>query len=258
VSLIVPVHDCNGSLARTIDGCGKFLDAADGRCELILVDDHGSDPRASLLLSRFAQREEVRLLRNDRNRGKGYSVKRGMLAAGGRFRVFTDADLAYPLEEVWRIVAALDGGADVAVACRVLPQSRYEMTSNYLRYFYTRHAMSRAFNRLVRLTLLPGVLDTQAGLKGYTSAAARDVFSRVSIPGFGFDLECLFVARSLGLRVEQLPVRFRYDDEPSTVRFIRDAMTMTSDLARIRFRGWTGEYTQAAGQKSRALSPQST
>jgi dolichyl-phosphate beta-glucosyltransferase len=258
VSLIVPVHHCNGSLARTIDGCGKFLDAADGRCELILVDDHGSDPRASLLLSRFAQREEVRLLRNDRNRGKGYSVKQGMVAACGRFRVFTDADLAYPLEEVWRIVAALDRGADVAVACRVLPQSRYEMTANYLRYFYTRHAMSRAFNRLVRLTLLPGVLDTQAGLKGYTATAAREVFSRVSIPGFGFDLECLFVARSLGLRVEQLPVRFRYDDEPSTVRFIRDAVTMTSDLARIRFRGWTGEYAQAAGQESRALSPQST
>lgn len=260
VSLIVPVHHCNGSLRRTLEGCGLFLDAANGRCELVLVDDHGTDPRASVVLSEFARRAEVRLLRNSCNRGKGFSVKRGMLAARGRFRVFTDADLAYPLDEVWNIVAELKRGADIAVACRVLPQSQYEMRSSYLRYLYTRHVMSRAFNRLVRLTLLPGVLDTQAGLKGYTAAAAKDVFSRVSIPGFGFDLECLFVARRLGLRVEQVPVRFRYGDEPSTVRFLRDGMTMTSDLARIRWRGWSGEYEPGLRPLSnpQELSAQST
>jgi dolichyl-phosphate beta-glucosyltransferase len=102
--------------------------------------------------------------------------------------------------------------------------------------------MSRAFNRLVRLTLLPGVLDTQAGLKGYTADAAREVFSRVSIAGFGFDLECLYVARLLNMRVDQVSVRFRYDDEPSTVRFVKDAKTMAADLARIRWRGWRGQY----------------
>jgi len=93
--------------------------------------------------------------------------------------------------------------------------------------------------------LLPGVLDTQAGLKGYTARAAQEVFSRVTIPGFGFDLECLFVARKLGLRVVQVPVRFRDHDANTTVRFLRDAVTMTSDLARIRWRGWTGDYEAA-------------
>jgi dolichyl-phosphate beta-glucosyltransferase len=253
ISLVVPVHDCNGGLARTLEGCTRFLDAADGRCELLLVDDCGTDPRASVALESFARRDEVRVLRNDRNRGKGYSVKRGMLTARGRFRVFTDADLAYPLSEVWNIVSALQRGVDVAVACRVLPESHYEVSASYLRYFYTRHAMSRAFNRLVRLTLLPGVLDTQAGLKGYTARAATEVFSRISIPGFGFDLECLFVARKLGLHIEQMPVRFRYDDEPSTVRFVRDAVTMASDLARIRWRGWSGEYAATAHASSREL-----
>lgn len=242
VSLVVPVHHCNGSLARTLEACARYLSALQGRCELLLVDDHGTDPRASALLERFARRDAVRLLRNDRNRGKGYSVKRGMLAAQGRYRVFTDADLAYPLDEIWNIVAALKAGADVATACRALPQSQSEFASTDPGYLYTRRLMSRAFNRLVRLTLLPGALDTQAGLKGYTDVAAMEVFSRVSIPGFGFDLECLFVARKLGLRVAQVPVRFRYDDENSTVRFLRDAVTMTSDLARIRWREWSGEY----------------
>jgi dolichyl-phosphate beta-glucosyltransferase len=250
LSLIVPVFDQGGTLERTLSRLTHFLDTAPVASQLVLVNDCSPCPDTRALLRHVDERPDVLVLENRRNRGKGYSVTRGMLSGSGRHRVFTDADLAYPLDEVWKIVDALERGADVAIACRVLPDSQYEMTSSYLRYLYTRHLMSRAFNKLVRFTLLPGVLDTQAGLKGYTAAAARTVFSRVQIDGFGFDLECLFVARRHGLRIEQVPVRFRYDDEPSTVRFVRDAGTMAADLARIRWRGWTGGYEQ--------LSPGST
>lgn len=242
LALVVPIYHCVGRLDRTLDELTQFLDGAPGDCELILVDDQSTQPGTSDRLKRFATRPRVRLLENDRNRGKGFSVARGMLAANAHFRVFTDADLAYPLDQIWNFMAALEQGADVAIACRILPESEYSMSAGYLRYLYTRHVMSRAFNRLVRLTLLPGVLDTQAGLKGYTAHAAREVFSRVSIAGFGFDLECLYVARRLNLRVDQVSVRFRYDDEPSTVRFVKDAKTMAADLARIRWRGWRGCY----------------
>lgn len=244
LSLIVPVFDQGGTLARTLCELSSFLDSAPLKTQLVLVNDCSPCPETRALLRSIGTRPNVSVLENDRNRGKGYSVNRGMLSGCGRYRVFTDADLAYPLAEVWKIVVALERGADVAIACRVLPDSQYEITSSYLRYLYTRHLMSRAFNKLVRTTLLPGVLDTQAGLKGYTATAARSVFSRVQIDGFGFDLECLFVARKHGLRIEQVPVRFRYDDEPSTVRFVRDAGTMAVDLARIRWRGWTGGYEQ--------------
>lgn len=242
LSLVVPVYDCSGRMARTIAQLTRFLDGARMPTELVLVNDCSPRRETADLLREVAQRPDVRVLENRRNRGKGYSVTRGILSGLGRYRVFTDADLAYPLDEVWKIVGRLEEGADVAIACRVLPDSEYEMASSYLRYLYTRHLMSRAFNQLVRFTLLPGVLDTQAGLKGFTASAAEDVYSRVRIEGFGFDLECLFIARRLGLRVEQVPVRFRYDDEPSTVRFVRDAGTMAADLARIRWRGWTGSY----------------
>ena len=244
LSLVVPVFDQGGTLARALCELSRFLDSAPLRTQLVLVNDCSPCPDTRALLRDFGTRPDVLVLENDRNRGKGYTVTRGMLSGSGRHRVFTDADLAYPLDEVWKIVVALERGADVAIACRVLPDSQYEMTSSYLRYLYTRHLMSRAFNKLVRFTLLPGVLDTQAGLKGYTAAAARSVFSRVQIDGFGFDLECLFVARKHGMRIAQVPVRFRYDDEPSTVRFVRDAGTMAADLARIRWRGWTGGYEQ--------------
>ena len=247
LSLVVPIHHCEGSLDRVFAELDRFLREAPVSSELVLVDDHGRHPEAADDLRRFADaRANVRLLRNDRNRGKGYSVARGMLEAWGTYRVFTDADLAYPLEEVWKIVARLQDGADVAIACRVHPESQYTMSARYLRYIYTRHVMSRVFNGLVRATLIPGVLDTQAGLKGYTAAASREVFSRVSISGFGFDLESLFIARHMGMRIDQVPVCFRYNDEPTTVKFARDARTMAWDLARIRWRGWMGAYRTAS------------
>jgi dolichyl-phosphate beta-glucosyltransferase len=246
LSLVVPIHHCEGDLDRTLGELDRFLSTAPVPAELVLVDDHGTDPRAGEQLRGFATRRHVRLLSNDRNRGKGFSVARGMMAAEGAIRVFTDADLAYPLDEVWKIAAAIEAGADIAIACRVLPTSEYLMSAAFLRYIYTRHLVSRAFNALVRMTLIPGVLDTQAGLKGYTADAAQAVFPRVRIDGFGFDLECLFLARQLGLAVEQVPVRFRYADEPTTVRFMRDARTMAADLARIRWRSLTGEYALPA------------
>src|SRR5207253_1905389 len=125
------------------------------------------------------------LLRNDANRGKGFSVARGMAAAQGARRVFTDADLAYPVEEIDHMVRELDGGADVAIACRVLPESRYLMSPSFFHYLYTRHLMSRLFNRVVRVALLPGILDTQAGLKAFTARAAQLIFPRLTVAGVG-------------------------------------------------------------------------
>jgi len=241
LSLVVPVHHRAGDLSSRLRELRSFSDSL-GSAELILVDDCGTDADASGVLERFAEQAGTRLLRNDRNRGKGYSVARGMLAACGRYRVFTDADLAYPLTEIDKIMSVLARGADVAIACRVLPDSQYVMNASYVRYIYTRHVLSRAFNTVVRATLVPGVLDTQAGLKGFTAAAAEQLFSRLTIDGFGFDVECLYLARRLRLRVEQVAVRYRYDDEPSTVRFVRDARIMAGDLVRIAWRGARDTY----------------
>ncbi|MBK5189206.1 MAG: glycosyltransferase [Gemmatimonadaceae bacterium] len=242
LSLIVPVYNGADRLPASLEQMRIFLCAQPYTWELILVDDC-SNAETRAILDEFARSiANVRLIRNDENRGKGFSVTRGMRAAVGSYRVFTDADLAYPASEVGKILADLEGGADVAIACRVLAESRYLMSPTFFSYLYTRHVMSRVFNAMVRWTLIPRVLDTQAGLKGFTAHAAEIVFPRITIPGFGFDVEALFIARKHGLSLAQTPVFFRYDEEPTTVRFAEDALRMMRDLVHIRRNDWRGRY----------------
>lgn len=229
-------------LPAAFDQLREFLRARPYSWELIFVDDHSDDAVARALDAFAAEAPCVSVLHNAQNMGKGYSVSRGMRAAHGAYRVFTDADLAYPTSEIDKILGALEGGADVAVACRVLPESRYLMSPSFFSYLYTRHVMSRLFNALVRWTLIPRVRDTQAGLKGFTAGAAELVFPRVTIARFGFDVEALFIARKFGLSIQQVAVNFRYDEEPTTVRFVKDAAKMARDLGRIRTNEWRGRY----------------
>ena len=243
LSLVIPVYNAADQLPTTLDSIDRFVGSYAGRLEVVLVDDCSSEVETQLILEDFArQRDYARVLRNARNQGKGYSVTRGMLAARVRYRVFTDVDLAYPLDQVHRIVDELLSGADVAIACRVLPESRYLMSPSFFHYLYTRHLMSRAFNRVVQTFLLPGILDTQAGLKGFTADAAELCFSRTTIPGFGFDIECLYVAQQFGLTIKQTAVSFRYDDEPTTVRFARDSSRMLRDIWQVRTNAWRRQY----------------
>jgi len=243
LSLVIPVYNAADRLPATLDSVDQFVSRYASRMEVVFVDDCSSELETQLILEDFArQRGYARVLRNAQNSGKGYSVARGMLAARGRYRVFTDVDLAYPLDQVHRIVDELLSGADVAIACRVLPESRYLMSPSFFHYLYTRHLMSRAFNRLVRLFLLPVILDTQAGLKGFTAESAQLCFSRATIPGFGFDIECLYVAQQHGLSIKQTAVSFRYDDEPTTVRFARDSSRMLRDIWQVRTNAWRGQY----------------
>lgn len=242
LSVIVPVYNGAGRLPASLAELRDFLAPDGDASELILVDDH-SAPATAAILERFsAVTPNVRLLRNERNSGKGFAVARGMLAARGHHRVFTDADLAYPSTQIARIVGRLEAGADVAVACRVLPESRYLMSPSFFHYLYTRHVMSRVFNLMVRTVLLRDILDSQAGLKGFTAKAAAVVFPRLTIPRFGFDVESLFIAQLHGFRVKQTAVHFRYDEEPTTITFTQSVFRMMADLVEVRLNHLRGRY----------------
>lgn len=242
LTLVVPCYNGADRLPASLEQVTRFLAEQPYDAELMLVDDASDGAAAEILRAFAASRRGVTLLRNDRNRGKGASVARGMLAGRGRYRVFTDADLAYPPSEVNKILHDLEAGADVAIACRVLPESRYVMSPTFFHYLYTRHLQSRVFNALVRALLLRDVLDSQAGLKGFTARAAETVFSRLTIARFGFDVEALFIAQRHGFTVRQTAVQFRYDDEPTTVRLVHSASTMALDLVRVRTNDWRGRY----------------
>lgn len=242
LSLVVPCYNGADRLPAALEQLTTFLREQPYEAELILVDDCSGEPAAAVLREYAEGRPGVTLLRNEPNAGKGKSVSRGMLAGRGQYRVFTDADLAYPPSEVNKILGDLQAGADVAIACRVLPESRYLMSPSFFHYLYTRHIISRVFNAMVRFVLLRDVLDSQAGLKGFTARATETVFPRLTIPRFGFDVEALFIAQKHGFTVKQTAVYFRYDEEPTSVTFAQSAMTMASELLAVRLNNRRGKY----------------
>jgi dolichyl-phosphate beta-glucosyltransferase len=242
LSVVTPTWNGGRQLGATLDHLAEFRTRLDFPTQIVIVDDCSERSTARIAAGFAANNELTELLTNETNRGKGHSVARGMLHAKGAYRIFVDSDLAYPSCQISKLLRALEAGSDVAIACRVLPESRYVMSPTFFHYLYTRHLMSRLFNRLSQQILLPGILDTQAGLKGFTAHAAEIVFSRQTLCGFGFDLECLFIARQQGLRIQQVPVDFYYNDEPSTISFVRHGASMLMDLLRVRRNAVRGIY----------------
>jgi len=242
LSLIIPSYNSAAFIADTLAGALAFLERRGETYELIVVDDGSADGSAPLLSDLAARHCSVRVIRNGANRGKGHAVRAGMLQSSGERVIFTDADLAYPLTEIDKIVRALDAGADLAIADRTSPRSQYHMSPAFFSYLYTRHVLSRMFNLAVRGWLGLEVRDCQAGLKGFSRAAADIVFSRQRLEGFAFDVELLFIARRFKLDVRQIPVEFRYFSEPSTVDFLRESFCAVRDLVRVRLNAATGRY----------------
>lgn len=242
LSIVIPTWNGGMRLQETLQHLDEFRQELTGPTQIVIVDDC-SEPETARIAADFVRDDEFSvLLRNSRNRGKGYAVARGMREASGHYRLFVDSDLAYPSSQIAKLVSALEAGSDVAIACRVMEESRYVMSPTFFHYLYTRHLMSRAFNRLAQRVLLPGILDTQAGLKAFTAAAAQVIFSRQTLSGFGFDLECLFIARLHGLRIKQVPVDFYYRSEPSTISFVKHGTEMLLDLLRVRWNARKGVY----------------
>ncbi len=247
LSLVIPVYRGATFLAVTLQKTWDWLATQDRATELLVVDD-GSDDATPAILAEFATRctpssdRTFTLLHNARNRGKGFSVRRAFLLARSDLVVFTDADLTYPLENVPVIVKALEDGADVAYGSRMHANSRYIVAPSFFGKLFTRHTMGRAFNLAVRVLAVPGVFDTQAGLKGCRKAAAERLAGRVQLSRFSFDVELFAVARRLGMHLADCPVLFVYRKEPSTVHFVRDSLAMLRDMLRVRWRCLRGVY----------------
>ncbi len=255
LSVIVPVYNSEGFLAKSLADLDRYIRELDHIVELIIVDDGSRDNSLSIARS-FASQERhysVRVIALGENRGKGAGVARGMLEAAGKYRVFLDSDLAYPPEQIGRILKALEEGNDVAVANRVMLGSRYTISPAFFRYLYTRHASSRALNFLLRHTLIPHCSDSQAGLKGFRAKAAKEIFSRQKIQGFPFDVEALFLAEKMHYRIREVAVDFRYLDEPTTVVFMQDSFGMAKDIAKIRLNHFLGRYFLPAGEGFKKL-----
>jgi glycosyltransferase involved in cell wall biosynthesis len=234
LSVIIPVYNSASFILDTFRELVDYLENLGEEYELIFVDDGSRDQTAAIIEKRLAQHPEVRLIRKQKNRGKGFAVKAGMEQARGKFLIFTDADLAYPPTEIGKILEALKDGADLAIATRVASESRFIMSPKFFGYLYTRHVGSRIFNTLVRKLLALSIHDTQAGLKGFRREAKEIIFRRQTLDSFTFDVELIYIAQKFNLQVREVPVVFRYFSEPTTVSFMIQSLASIKDLFSIR------------------------
>jgi len=248
LSLVIPAYNEETRLAATLQTVVTYLGKQEYSSEIIVVDDgslDGTREAARAFIAQHTGEPPIRLIEND-HRGKGYTVRTGMLSGEGKYVLFTDADLATPITEVGKMVGALEAGSDIAIG------SREGIGAVRINEPFHRHLMGRIFNLLVRLLSGLAFQDTQCGFKGFRREVAQDLFNRVQLYGAdarrikggavtGFDVEVLYLALKSGYRIDEIPVRWQYGAD-SKVNPLVDSARMFRDVVRIWWMARKGAY----------------
>lgn len=237
LSIIIPAYNEQALILSTLDSLQTYLSARPEQYEIIVVDDGSQDKTTALIQGwQKSNGANLHLLVNQLNKGKGFSIRRGVLESRGRYVIFIDADLPYELEAIDNFLKALRSGCDLAIGSRVLPGSQVNGVPA-LRYF-----AGQVFSWMVQAVLFRGLPDTQCGFKSFRSVAAKEIFRRLTISGFGFDVEMLFVARKLKFAIQPIAVHMIEHRQRSRVRLFIDSLKMFSNLFLVRWMDWQGKY----------------
>jgi dolichyl-phosphate beta-glucosyltransferase len=243
-SIIIPAYNEEKRIGPTLRKAWDYLASRGESFEVIVVDDGSTDGTVDLVRRDFP---DVRILKNPGNRGKGYSVRNGLLSARGERLLFSDADLSTPIEEMEAMADRLREGADVVIASRALPDSVIEV-----RQHWWREMSGRVFNRIVRTISGLPFPDTQCGFKAYRRDAARRICNAQRIEGWAFDVEHLVLSRRMGLRIAQVPVRW-VNSAASRLSFWRDATKMLIETMKIRMTRY--DLSKSPSGSSNAIEP---
>jgi glycosyltransferase involved in cell wall biosynthesis len=241
LSIIIPAYNEERRIGQSLDEILRFLQSQSFKAEVLVVNDGSTDSTPQRVTDRTKAYDDaglqLRLLTNDPNRGKGYSVRRGVSEAKGEIILFTDADLSSPITESPKLITPIaEGRADVAFGSRALNRALIGVRQSVIRDFG-----GRVFNFFLRLITGLDYRDTQCGFKAFRREKAIAVFRLQSIERFGFDPEILYIARKRGLKLVEVPVVWNHSDD-SKVNYLRDSIDMMLDLIRIRWRDMTGRY----------------
>ena len=234
LSIIIPAHNEENRLPRTLEQVFAFLAQQDYEAEVFVIENGSTDHTLELAQGYALQNKTLRVIHEDA-RGKGLAVRRGMLEARGQYRMMCDADLSMPVEEVNKFLSPGQTDFDIAIASREISGSvRYDEP----RY---RHLGGRLINWIIRLSILPGLQDTQCGFKCFRAEIAQDLFRLQLQTGWSFDIELLYIARRRGYRIIEIPIDWYYRSE-SKVNALRDSFRMIGDIFRIRANARRGLY----------------
>ena len=236
LSVVIPAYKEKSRLRRSLPGLRDYLRNQGFSWEVIVVDDGSSDGTSEVPGEIFSESEALKVLKNSRNRGKGYSVKQGVLAAQGELVLISDADFSTPIEEFEKLHACLKDDWDIAIGSRALMGSELE-----IRQAWYREGMGRIFNAFVQMMLLRGVADTNCGFKCFAREKVVPVFSKLTLDGFSFDVEFLFVAQKQGLKIKEIAVKWK-DVLPSRVNVVSDSIRLFFAVLRIYFNNKKGLY----------------
>lgn len=233
LSVIIPAYNEQARIADTLIRVKEYLQDQDFASEVVVVDDGSKDLTLEVVKTidicgkELAEQESSRITTDVTNHGKGAAVRRGFELARGRYILFTDADLSTPIEEVEKMWPEFDAGADIVIGSRRLADSDVEPQPVH------RQVMGWVFSSLVRCLAVSGIKDSQCGFKCYSRRCARELASLQQMTGFSFDVEHLYLARRLGRKIVEVPVRW-VDAPGSTVSPVKDSWRMLRDLLHIR------------------------
>ena len=239
LSIVIPAYNEGARIENALERVLSCVADRHWDAEVLVVDDGSSDNTADIVHTWMLTHPNLHLIYNDGNRGKGYSVRNGLLQATGQVVMFTDADLSSPIEEAERLFEALDAGADVAIGSRWLDKQRQTIHQPLYRRFF-----GRCFNWVTRKVMGLPYKDTQCGFKAFKRDAAQVIFRLQTIERWGFDPEILFIARRLGYKVVEVPVTWGHD-ERSRISYLKDGMKMLEEMAQIRRNSLRGRYDEA-------------
>ena len=238
LSIIVPSYNEELRLPASLDRIAAYVAGSGRSTEVLVVDDGSKDRTAAVAAAYAGSIPNLRVLANGENRGKGYSVRHGMLEARGKIVLFTDADLSAPIEEADKLLAVMER-YDLAIGSRAMDRSLIKVHESQFREF-----AGIVFNKIVRTVLRLPFVDTQCGFKAFRRAPSRIIFEQQSIERFGFDPELLYLARHHGLSTIEVPVRWSHS--PATkVNMLRDSLQMFLDILVIRWNALQGRYRKA-------------
>lgn len=237
LSIVVPAYNEQSRLPETIRQIQEYLSRTQWAFHEILIVDDGSSDKTAEVADSFAKADSnVRVLRNPGNRGKGYSVRHGMAEARGEWRLFTDADLSAPIEEIEKLCDAVEReGSQVAIGSRALDRSLIGVHQPGMR-----ESAGRVFNAVMRGVIGLQIADTQCGFKLFQKEAALEIFPRQTQDRFGFDVEILFIAKKHGYKISEVPVRWNHV-EGSKVGMLT-GLHAFSELGSVRWNDIKGKY----------------
>jgi dolichyl-phosphate beta-glucosyltransferase len=227
LSVVIPAYNEAARIGLTLDKILAYLKQQPFDSEIVVVDDGSTDDTVQVCRKKLASASHEILL-NEANRGKGHSVRKGILAASGQIILFTDADLSTPIEDYEKLLASIHMGSDIAIGSRSTTSSDVQQRQNVIR-----EIMGKTFNRIAHLLTFKGIHDSQCGFKAFKAAAAKKLFERQKVSGFCFDAEILYLAQRMRLKTSEVGVRW-VNSPQSKVRIIKDSLTMLIDLFRIR------------------------